>query len=68
MRFSQSRYRDNGLYQAFDLGVTRHVGVNSHGKFIEFTVARPTGTGKNPIAELQAGGTTVRRRAGSGGS
>ncbi|SCL74176.1 transposase, IS605 OrfB family [Methanoculleus chikugoensis] len=47
-------YRDNGLYQAFDLGVTRHVGVNSHGKFIGFSVARPDKYWKTPIAELQA--------------
>ncbi|BBL68865.1 RNA-guided endonuclease InsQ/TnpB family protein [Methanoculleus chikugoensis] len=47
-------YRDNGLYQAFDLGVTQHVGVNSHGKFIGFSVARPDKYWKTPIAELQA--------------
>ena len=29
-------YVDNGLYQAFDLGVTKHVGVNVHGRFVEF--------------------------------
>ncbi len=50
----QQDYRDNGLYQAFDLGVTKHVGVNSHGKFIEFSVARPDTYWKTPIAELQA--------------
>ncbi len=50
----KQEYRDNGLYQAFDLGVTRHVGVNSHGKFIEFPVVRPDRYWKVPIAELQA--------------
>ncbi|MCM2464868.1 RNA-guided endonuclease InsQ/TnpB family protein [Methanoculleus oceani] len=50
----QQEYRDNSLYQAFDLGVTRHVGVNSHGKFIEVPLARPDRYWKTPIAELQA--------------
>ena len=29
-------YVDNGLYQAFDLGVTKHTAVNIHGRFMEF--------------------------------
>jgi len=29
-------YMGNGLYQAFDLGVTKHTGVNLHGRFVEF--------------------------------
>ncbi|WP_332448597.1 RNA-guided endonuclease InsQ/TnpB family protein [Methanoculleus sp.] len=37
----EQEYRDNGLYQAFDLGVTKHVGVNSAGKFLEVGNARP---------------------------
>jgi putative transposase len=28
-------FEDNGLYQAWDLGVSKHVGVNMGGKFIE---------------------------------
>ena len=35
-----SVYVDNGLYQAFDLGVTKHVAVNSYGRFVEFKNAR----------------------------
>ena len=35
------KYVDNGLYQAFDLGVAKHVAVNMNGKFIEFTNKRP---------------------------
>jgi putative transposase len=35
-----SVYVDNGLYQAFDLGVTKHTGVNVHGKFVEFANSR----------------------------
>ncbi|MFX0066061.1 MAG: RNA-guided endonuclease InsQ/TnpB family protein [Candidatus Hermodarchaeota archaeon] len=34
-------YQDNGLYQAFDLGVTKHTAVNLAGKFLESTVKRP---------------------------
>jgi len=33
-------YVDNGLYQAFDLGVTKYVAVNSYGKFMEFKNSR----------------------------
>ncbi|MFA5408898.1 MAG: transposase [Bacilli bacterium] len=35
------KYVDNGFYQAWDLGVTKHVAVNSAGKFLEVTNARP---------------------------
>jgi len=31
---------DNGLFQAFDLGITKHVAVNSYGRFVEFKNAR----------------------------
>ncbi len=34
-------YIDNGLYQAFDLGITKHTAVNSYGKFLETAVKRP---------------------------
>jgi putative transposase len=34
-------YTDNGLYQAFDLGTTKHTAVNLQGKFLESTVKRP---------------------------
>ncbi len=32
---------DNGLYQAFDLGTTKHTAINLHGKFLESMVKRP---------------------------
>jgi len=35
------KYVDNGLYQAWDLGVTKHVAVNTSGKFLEVRNARP---------------------------
>jgi len=37
----EQEYVDNGLYQAWDLGVTKRVGVNSHGKFLDVRNARP---------------------------
>lgn len=42
-------YLDNGLYQAFDLGVLKHTAVNSYGKFVEFRNERPDKYW-NPIA------------------
>ncbi len=33
-------YVDNGLYQAFDLGVTKHTAVNIYGQFVEFANSR----------------------------
>ena len=35
-----SVYVDNGLYQAFDLGITKHTAVNSYGRFVEFMNSR----------------------------
>lgn len=34
-------YRDNGQYQAFDLGITKQTAVNSNGKFFEKKNIRP---------------------------
>jgi putative transposase len=42
---------DNDLYQAFDLGVTKHTAVNSYGKFVEFYVSRHDQYW-NPIVDL----------------
>lgn len=42
---------DNGLYQAFDLGVAKHTAVNSHGKFVEFRNSRHDQYW-NPIVDL----------------
>lgn len=38
---SIKEYKDNGKYQSFDLGITKHTAVNSEGKFIEFINKRP---------------------------
>lgn len=46
-----SVYVDNGLYQAFDLGVTKHTAVNSYGKFVEFRNSRHDKFW-NPIVDL----------------
>ena len=42
---------DNGLYQAFDLGITKHTAVNSYGKFVEFYVSRHDKYW-NPVVDL----------------
>ncbi len=50
----QKEYVDNGMYQAFDLGATKHTAVNSKGKFMEFTNQRPDRYWKKPHSELQS--------------
>ena len=44
---------DNGLYQAFDLGTTKHTAINLHGKFLESTVKRPDRYWEPKIRSLQ---------------
>ncbi len=46
-------YVDNGLYQAFDLGIIKHTAVNLHGKFLESIVKRPDKYWQNRIQLLQ---------------
>jgi putative transposase len=50
----EHEYSDNEFYQAFDLGITKHVAVNSCGKFIEFYNERPDRYWKKPIADIQS--------------
>ncbi len=38
---TEKEYKDNGMYQAFDLGVMKHTAVNSKGRFIEIENQRP---------------------------
>ena len=47
-------YVDNGQYQAWDLGITKHVAVNSAGKFIGVTNARPDKYWNNKIDAMQS--------------
>ena len=47
-------YQDNGLYQTFDLGVTKHVAVNLYGKFVEFTNQRPDRYWKPKLVQIQS--------------
>ena len=47
-------YVDNGLYQAFDLGVTKQTCVNMYGKFKEFTNKRPDKYWEKKIQGVQA--------------
>jgi putative transposase len=44
---------DNGLYQAFDLGTTKHTGINLQGKFLESTVKRPDKYWEPKLRSLQ---------------
>jgi len=44
---------DNGLYQAFDLGATKHSAVNLSGKFVNFVNARPDKYWRSKIQSLQ---------------
>lgn len=48
------KYRDNGIYQAFDLGITKQTAVNSKGKFFELWNIRPDRYWKKPISELES--------------
>lgn len=50
----EPEYKDNNLYQAFDLGITKHTAVNTNGRFIEFTNQRPDLYWKKPIATVQS--------------
>ena len=47
-------YKDNKLYQAFDLGVTKHTAVNSKGEFIEFITKRPDKYWDSKIQAIQS--------------
>ncbi|UCG90487.1 MAG: transposase [Candidatus Heimdallarchaeota archaeon] len=44
---------DNGIYQAFDLGITKHTAVNLYGKFLVSTVKRPDKYWNPKIISLQ---------------
>ena len=46
-------YIDNGLYQAFDLGIIKHVAINDQGKFLETTIRRPDKYWEKTIRRLQ---------------
>ncbi|MFX0065419.1 MAG: RNA-guided endonuclease InsQ/TnpB family protein [Candidatus Hermodarchaeota archaeon] len=46
-------YSDNGLYQAFDLGVTKHTAINMAGKFLESKMKRPDTYWEPAIRALQ---------------
>jgi putative transposase len=46
-------YMDNGLYQAFDLGITKHTAVNLRGKFLKSGVKRPDKYWQSRIQSLQ---------------
>ncbi|KXB06079.1 hypothetical protein AKJ53_01410 [candidate division MSBL1 archaeon SCGC-AAA382F02] len=47
-------HEDNGLYQAFDLGIIKHTGVNMHGESIEFKNRRADKYWQPKIKEVQS--------------
>ena len=47
-------YIDNGKYQAFDLGIMKHTGVNLDGKFIEFKNSRVDKYWQKRVQEIQS--------------
>lgn len=49
----EKEYQDNGIYQAFDLGIIKQTAVNSSGKFIEFKNKRPDKYWNLSISEVQ---------------
>ena len=49
----EKEYVDNGIYQAFDLGVIKHTAVNSKGKFIDFKNERPDKYWVGSITDVQ---------------
>jgi len=59
----EREYADNGLYQAWDLGVTQHVAVNSHGKFLEVRNARPDRYWNPKIDAVQARRDHCKRKS-----
>jgi len=46
-------YHDNVLYQAWDLGVTKHTAVNTQGRFIETHITRPDRYWEPKIESIQ---------------
>lgn len=50
----EKEYVDNGKYQAFDLGITKHTAVNTESKFIEFYNKRPDKYWQPKIEEVQS--------------
>jgi len=50
----EKEFVDNQLYQAFDLGVTKHIAVNNHGKIMSFVNKRPDRYWKKSVEQLQS--------------
>jgi putative transposase len=50
----EQAYKANELYQAFDLGVTKHTAVNNKGRFTEFKNERPDKHWGKTVAEIQS--------------
>ena len=50
----EKEYKDNGLYQAFDLGITKHTAINSQARTIAFVNKRPDRYWKKTVEQLQS--------------
>jgi putative transposase len=50
----EKEFVDNGIIQAFDLGLIKQTAVNIYGKFTEFTNQRPDKYWQQPKQELQS--------------
>jgi putative transposase len=50
---NEKKYVDNGIYQAFDLGIIKQTAVNSKGKFTDFKNKRPDKYWIGSIADVQ---------------
>lgn len=50
----EKKYSDNNLYQAFDLGVIKHTGINMMGKSIDLINKRPDKYWESKIQKIQS--------------
>ncbi|MFA5216864.1 RNA-guided endonuclease InsQ/TnpB family protein [Sulfuricurvum sp.] len=50
----ENEFTDNGLYQAFDLGILKHTAVNMSGKFFETTIQRPDRYWEKSLSDIQS--------------
>ena len=57
------KYKDNKLYQAFDLGVTKHTAVNSKGRFMECANKRPDKYWDSKIQAIQSRRDHCRKKS-----
>lgn len=59
----EKEYKDNELYQAFDLGAVKHTAVNNKGRCIEFKNERPDKHWEKIIAKIQSRRDHCKKRS-----